>query len=355
MTHQTNYKQKWIKNPWFDAGFILAPPFLALGVAALLPHEFKYSSSMTIMAWFMLVILVDVAHVYTTLFNTYLEPDRFRRHKLLFVLIPIMCYVGGFLLHLVNGAYFWHGITYLAVFHFVRQQYGFMRIYSARDVQSASQKWLDNLIIYAATIYPLVYWHCTPERNFNWFVPGDFFYTRSEIIKHVSFIIYVFLIGAYFIKELHAFIKERVINIPKNLIIIGTLISWYFGIIYYNGDVAFTLLNVVTHGIPYMALVWTGMQSRQIGKTNLAGGKKNLSGYAYGIIIYIFAIVFLAYIEEGLWDGFVWRDHPGLFALFHSLPRVSDPWVLAALVPLLSLPQTTHYVLDGFIWKRDFA
>jgi hypothetical protein len=37
---------------------------------------------------------------------------------------------------------------------------------------------------------------------------------------------------------------------------VGTLISWYIGIVHYNNDLIFTFLNVVTHGIPYMALVW---------------------------------------------------------------------------------------------------
>jgi hypothetical protein len=49
-------------------------------------------------------------------------------------------------------------------------------------------------------------------------------------------------------------LKTSYFNIPKNLIIIGTLSSWFFGIVYFNNDLVFTLLNVVSHGIPYMAL-----------------------------------------------------------------------------------------------------
>jgi hypothetical protein len=50
----------------------------------------------------------------------------------------------------------------------------------------------------------------------------------------------------------------------------------------------------------------------------------------------------------------VWHDRGWLFG---------GAWELGGLkmllVPLLALPQLTHYVLDGFVWKRknnpDFA
>ena len=48
------------------------------------------------------------------------------------------------------------------------------------------------------------------------------------------------------------------------------------------------------------------------------------------------------------WDKLVWHDHPMIFgAGGFSLEGV----MLTLVVPLLSLPQTTHYLLDGFIWK----
>ena len=56
-------------------------------------------------------------------------------------------------------------------------------------------------------------------------------------------------------------------------------------------------------------------------------------------------------LEEGLWDGMVWREHLTLFAPFSGLPQIEDKTWLALLVPFLSLPQSTHYALDGFIWR----
>jgi hypothetical protein len=47
----------------------------------------------------------------------------------------------------------------------------------------------------------------------------------------------------------------------------------------------------------------------------------------------------------------VWRDHGMFYAWLNWVPRVEEKALLAVLVPLLALPQATHYVLDGFIWK----
>jgi hypothetical protein len=55
----------------------------------------------------------------------------------------------------------------------------------------------------------------------------------------------------------------------------------------------------------------------------------------------------IAYAEELLWDRAVWQERAWLFGEGWSL-RAWRGW----LVPLLAAPQLTHYVLDGFIWKR---
>ena len=55
----------------------------------------------------------------------------------------------------------------------------------------------------------------------------------------------------------------------------------------------------------------------------------------------------LAYLEELLWDRGVWHERAWLFGAGWSL-EAHRSWY----VPLLALPQWTHYVLDGFIWRR---
>ena len=64
-------------------------------------------------------------------------------------------------------------------------------------------------------------------------------------------------------------------------------------------------------------------------------------------LIFLATLWALAYLEELFWHRGVWHEKQWLFG--------SDwDWGNAKmyLVPLLALPQLTHYVLDGFVWRR---
>ncbi len=355
MTTSDTSNQPWIKTAGYDSIFILLPPFVAMLAVLLLPDRFRHSTDMPVFGWVFLVLFVDVAHVYSTLYNTYFDKARFARRKTLFITIPIVCFLVGFILHLFGDIIFWRALAYVAVFHFIRQQYGFMRIYTRQEPKHNLSTVMDTLIIYSATIYPLIYWHCTPGRNFNWFVSHDFITGSSESVKFYAGNIYVLILVGYVLTEFYQLLRTGHFNLPKNVLIAGTAVSWYLGIVWFNGDLAFTMLNVVSHGIPYMALVWFG-----ISKTGNNGQAKSvrpvwrLSARWYGLFIFLGSLVLLAYLEEGLWDGFVWQEHQGVFSLFQWLPHIDNDILLAVLVPLLSLPQSTHYVLDGFIWRKRY-
>jgi len=73
MAHSLLKAQPWIFSARFDLGFILAPA-LAVTLAALAWSLFGGAASETSpLIWLMLVVGVDVAHVYSTLFRTYLD------------------------------------------------------------------------------------------------------------------------------------------------------------------------------------------------------------------------------------------------------------------------------------------
>lgn len=336
----------WIKSPLYDGSFILAPPFICLLIIAIFPNYF-IEGQITEWTWFILVVCIDVGHVYSTIYRTYLDKEALRNYKVLLYLSPLILYVFGVMLHSVQALLFWKVLAYFAVFHFVRQQYGFMRLYARTDPETKWQK-LDTVVIYSATLYPIIYWHLKGPQLFNWFVENDFTYlNQPEIIPFLKGI-YIFLLGAYFIKELVFYIKTKSINRPKNILIIGTIISWYMGIIYFKGDLTFTLLNVASHGIPYFALVWAyGNKAKQSPSSALT----KLFKPQY-IIVFLFIILGLAYVEEFLWDGFIWREHFDVFPNAIQLPDISSNEILMSLfVPLLALPQILHYFIDGFIWK----
>lgn len=352
MAGETTYRQPWLRSAVFDSVFILLPGLLALLFTLFLPSAYKYTDEMPTWGWVVLVLLVDVAHVYSTLFRTYFDKERFARHRVLYTAIPITCLVAGVLLYSMSALAFWRSLAYLAVFHFVRQQYGFMRLYSRAEERKPYRKYIDASTIYAATIYPLVYWHCSPGRNFSWFVQGDFLVADLPVLRSIAFWVYVAVVAVYCVFEVGDIIKNGTFNLPRNILLFGTLASWYMGIVHFNGDMAFTMLNVVAHGIPYMALIWLLREKEQGATVKQSGASFR---YLRSASIFIGVIVLFSYLEEGLWDGLVWREHVSVFPLFSLLPHLTSKEVLSLLVPLLSLPQSTHYVLDGFIWKRGHS
>jgi hypothetical protein len=123
----------------------------------------------------------------------------------------------------------------------------------------------------------------------------------------------------------------------KDLLVGTTALCWYVGIVATDSDYSFTVMNVFIHGIPYMALIYAYGRSeeRPRWKPGIAG------------VVPMLAILWaLAYAEELGWDRSYWGERSWLFG----------SWQLGGLarylVPLLAVPQVTHYILDGFIWRR---
>ena len=56
-------------------------------------------------------------------------------------------------------------------------------------------------------------------------------------------------------------------------------------------------------------------------------------------------------MEEWAWDRAVWHDHPSLFPGPELTPSPELLALLALLVPLLAVPQASHYLLDAWIWR----
>jgi hypothetical protein len=348
-------KQPWIYSAGVDGFFILAPALAVTAAILCLRHSIARLDAIPPWLWAALIVGVDVAHVYSTLFRTYADKEEFRARQTLYTLVPLACWVVGTLLYSVDSLWFWRAIAYLAVFHFMRQQYGFMMIYGRRERDHrAGFRLLDKAAIYMATLYPLIYWHTHLPRHFDWFIEGDFVAVHAPWLNDLSLALYALIMVAYVAKECWLAVAARSVNIPRNALLLGTAVSWWVGIIAFDNDLAFTAANVLAHGIPYMALIW--MYGRNLGARDPE--KKLLGGIAFRrffslrfLPLFLGLLVLLAYLEEGLWDGMIWNDHKTLFAPFHVLSTVDGKSTLAWLVPLLALPQTTHYALDAFIWR----
>ena len=346
-----NHKNKSI--PWLFSPAVDTATFLGSAVAAMLllavgvPFGWLHSDTPE-WTWVAAILLIDVAHVYSTGFRVYFDRQELLRRPWLYGLTPLLAFLVSWSIYSESPEWFWTTLAYLAVFHFVRQQYGWVALYRARGGETSRVGWwIDSSAIYMSTIYPLVHWHTHLPRNFWWFRTGDF-EALPDFLSSLLAPVYWIALSAYFLRSAYRALKHRKFCPGKDIVVATTAFCWYVGIVAFNSDYAFTVTNVIIHGVPYMVLVYWYKTTND--QSIPSGVSERSSGRSRRIASFLGVIWILAYAEELLWDVGVWQERPWLFG--GDLFQFQSDSVAVFLVPLLAVPQITHYVLDGFIWRR---
>lgn len=342
----------WLVSARFDLAIFALPALVAL---ALVPVGRLFEGQLPLPMWVVAVLAIDVAHVYATLFVTYLDPTARARLRGWLVAAPIAAFGVGLFAISVSTAAFWTLLAYVAVFHFVRQQYGWVALYQRREADLPTwERSLDRGAVYVATVYPVLWWHANLPRRYHWFVPGDFV---SGLVPDGALAIggaaYVALLGAFGLTQAARLATGRRVTLGKVVVVATTAACWGVGIIATNTDWAFTVTNVILHGVPYTAFVWFraygAAASRNGAHSTSDPGPRPRARPALPLAAFALALVGFAYAEELAWDRLVWHEASILFPL--PAVALSDAWGRIA-VALLAVPQFAHYILDARIWRR---
>jgi hypothetical protein len=338
----------WIFGPAVDVGVFVLPIVLGFAlVAAARALDLFDGRTLPEWGWVVLVLSVDVAHVWATVFRTYLDPVELRRRPLLYTALPLVSWAGGALLYARSSLLFWRVLAYVAVFHFIRQQVGWTAIYRARaGTRSLADRLIDEIPVYLGTGVPLLVWHTRLPRPFVWFMAGDFvdlsfasaIVPWAEAALALSLVVFVWH---------HVGRAARGLPLPlgKVAVVLGTALSWHFAIVVADDDLTFTALNVLPHGVPYFVLLYSYARARRATFPDALPSRI----VASGVLPFLAVLLGFALLEEALWDRTVWHDRPWLFSF---LPGIDAPAWHAILVPLLAVPQATHYLLDAVLWRR---
>ena len=346
----------WLFSKYLDLILLFIPVWFVWGLSFLLPARVIH---MDLPLWFWVVIILglDVSHVWSTIFRTYFDKDAFSRNKQLLIATPVVVFALVFIVNYFAKEWFWTLMAHLAVYHFVKQQYGFLAIYKVK-AKDFKNKWLnDKWIIYLSMVYPVVYWHLKKGIVFNWFAENDFFFIdfghTVNVVLIACNIAYGIIIALWLIEELYVTRKSRSqLLYGKIFWFLTTAVNWYLGIVWFNSDFVFSLTNVVAHGVPYIALIiFYKVRERKLHK-DVTINFSLVSKVAFFIVIVSLSFGF---IEEMFWDRLVNFDKEAFFGLFISYPDEiqSTKLSIAVSVAVLSVPQVTHYILDGFIWKSN--
>lgn len=341
-----------------DLFFLFLPIWTTWLVVFVLPDSILESKTPLII-WVIVVLGIDVSHVWSTIFRTYLDKDEFQNHKKLLIFSPFIVFVLVMITSYFGEYLFWKTLAYFALFHFMKQQYGFLALYITKSKDSKKKYLKDKWIIYLSMLYPIFYWHLHQNRNFDWFVDNDFSFPLAINLPHfdLTFMIlnccYWLIITAWLLEEIIASISQKTeLNLGKILWLISTAFNWYLGIVYFNSDLVFTITNVIAHGIPYMVLIFIYKAQKDIALETNSVFTRNI---LIGISFFMGTIFILGFVEEYCWDWFINRSKYSFFENILKYPSdiIRNKYARMAIIAFLSIPQITHYIIDGFIWKKN--
>src|SRR5690606_1215491 len=142
------------KSVWLFSKNIDLSVFLGSAVASLLLLAAGWrlgilNSDSPEWTWVSAVLLIDVAHVWSTSFRVYFDIEELKRRMALYVMVSVGGYAVGVALYSEGALTFWRGLALIAVFHFVRQQYGWVALYRRKLGETDRLSWwIDAAAVY---------------------------------------------------------------------------------------------------------------------------------------------------------------------------------------------------------------
>ena len=341
-------EKKWIVSRNFDVLIFGTPLLLGLLVTPIALHT--YPTHIPLWAFVAIIIAFDVAHVWATAYRIFLDRAEYRR-RFWFYTLPIpVSFAVALVIHLFDPLVYWTVLAYVAIVHFIRQPYGFVAMYKSRFSEYSTLDYrLDKWSVWCAALGPLLWWHASPQRVFDWFDAGEFFLVRVPK-SFVPYIAGVYLCTAliYVARQVYLWRRRDRINIGKIMVMGGTWLTWAIGIAVANPLVSAAFLNLF-HAIPFLGVLWVYCTYKWSSvRPDVGFWSESLMQriFARRSVFLFFLVVFLpALIEEICWDASTWH----VYLPFEDL-QLSDSWS-SLWVALLSVPQIVHYWTDTFIWK----
>ncbi len=277
--------------------------------------------------------MIDSGHIWPSFLIAYSS----ERAKIILRLLPVIVLV----IYLLIGFYFdKFGIyrlhAYLAAFHFIRQQYGILKLSS--NLNPSRSSWINKTefySIYAITISSLI------GRMSNegvWMRDADLIQI-PELYFHPAMTIFFFTVLLYSSLVLYSYFKYQEFFLSRFLIYTSAIFAW--------GVIGFTKLPIIAlfplfHDLPYLGLIYR-YPNPWLKRVKTYLSKIRFSTVNSSFLVLVVITIFIGSIVE--------------FSLYRYLDLHVDEDLSNSLKVLLCsiafLPTTTHYLIDGFIWRKD--
>ena len=351
------HTQNWVLDPVQDTVLIIAAPLLVLALALLAFRTLPAANATSLII--VTHVVLTVAHHLPTFIRIYGDVELFRRYRWSFVLAPVipLVFSAGILGYInyrgLPVEYFLYLYIMLALWdpwHFLRQHYGFMRIYDRANeapkalasrmdltlssvwfvyIMLASGAWLAGMLqdLYVTARMPVILA----------IAPGAIARV-TLVMRDIAILVSV----AYLVYLAWCWRRGYFVSLAKLALIVAT-----FGVMYlmyapnawmhdiapeWTFKVGFAALGIV-HMTQYLAIVWR--YNRRLGQMpgrSRTGLFTRLHARGGWIIAIGYVLVCLAYGE--------------VITTVHE-----NRWLMSVLLAVGFTSTLMHYYFDGFIWK----
>jgi hypothetical protein len=353
-------RQNWVLTPTQDLLLIIAAPVLSLALALLAMRAYgaERGAALIVTAH----IVLTVAHHLPTFIRIYGDVDLFRRYRWSFVLGPVLplAFVSSMLVYVNAHDYPVEYVLYLYIFlalwdpwHFLRQHFGFTRIYDRNNaapvrlasnmdwwlcaawfvhIMAASGAWLPGLLddLYRNAHLPLLLY--VPDGLLEGLRSLSGLLAIAMTLVYVGYLAWCRVRG-YFVSPAKVALLVCTFGVmyltyTPNELILALAPAWGF-------KVGFATVGIV-HMTQYLAIVWRydrrlaqGARARK-GWFTWLHSRRTRWGVVFAALGY--ALICIAYGD--------------VLTTSHE-----SRWLMSVLLAVGFTSTLMHYYFDGFIWK----
>jgi len=318
---------RYMVSARFDSFFIIGSPLLAvavvLGAASLFPPRSVEAYVLSFMA---------VGHHVPTFLRAYADPSEFAANRFRLTAAPIFLIALLLVLNAIDSRLI--ALTFVIdQFHFVRQHYGFMRVYDVKAGVAATQSRfnLDQWLSFTWFI-----WIIAESDLYNYIYAGRFFDAGvmfptwlGPLMRDGSLALALGVSLLYLFDLRARFTRGEPIAVLKLLLFVTTYGVWYYAYVVLSDFILSYAISSFFHCLQYDAFAWSYNHSKAkklqasrgsaIFRTVHASNRLWMyvgSIFAYGFLSHIFvtsapAAILLVNRMTGLlhyyYDSFIWR------------------------------------------------
>lgn len=176
MTPARYFKKDWIVSPLWDLSFFTGSVLVSfLFLKFFLYLDVIYSQYSEIVCIIIFYSIFDYPHIFQTFSRTHKDKIEFSRRKIFYTWGLFFLLVLGFAIKFFDkGGYFIEFLSLYGIWHILKQNIGFLRLYQERSKNSREMKIFEISIFYFLTI-SLIFYRVFVSKTFTpTFLPSHY-------------------------------------------------------------------------------------------------------------------------------------------------------------------------------------